>query len=389
MLSNFALLSYPQNVVESIVVAGEDYGPANRTGTFDEAARNVDPGVGNVIKDRAYKIQNVVKVGTFDEAARNVDPGVGNVIKDQAYIIQNAVKVGTFDEAARNTDPGIANVIKDQAYIIQNAAKVGTFDEAARNTDPGVAKVQLATEYKILNVAKVGELEVGNLPTKGTLTIENNGDGTATATIAGADDGTENIIEYAGYGVEKFTTLDAITGNGSKTITDSAGLYNAFNSSANANGATLFEAEPFTITNTDDAVMITLAELVKDEIEAVAVSGDITITRTYLGFIDFKDMGSDIQVFVVPRERTNEMETRAQDKVRFFIDVGSFKTVATDAEGDVMVKYMEDIYSRMRHRRLGDFKCMGVTLEPAFDQIRLKEKKQFASVASLEFMGVQ
>jgi len=109
------------------VISTAVFGPASAvTGTFNEATRNTDPGVGNVIKDVAYKMANVAKTGTFDEAARNTDPGVANVVKDVAYKIANAAKVGTFDEAARNTDPGIATVLYGTAYKICNVDKTGT-----------------------------------------------------------------------------------------------------------------------------------------------------------------------------------------------------------------------------------------------------------------------
>jgi hypothetical protein len=141
------------------ILSGVSYQNGEATGTFDEAARNTDPGESNVLTGTSYKIQNVAKAGTFDEAARNTDPGESNVLTGTSYKIQSAAKTGTFDEAARNTDPGVGNVLAGTNYKIQNAAKAGTFDEAARNTDPGVANVLAGTNYTIQNAAKAGTFD--------------------------------------------------------------------------------------------------------------------------------------------------------------------------------------------------------------------------------------
>lgn len=68
--------------------------------------------------------------GTFDEAARNTDPGIANVSAPTSYLIQNVAKVGTFDEDARNTDPGQSNVLRGISYIIRGITKLGTFDSS-------------------------------------------------------------------------------------------------------------------------------------------------------------------------------------------------------------------------------------------------------------------
>jgi hypothetical protein len=151
------------------------------TGTFDEAARNTDPGISNVRTGQAYKIANASKTGTcavpvagnvlsgvavdattgtFDEAARNTDPGESNVIFGTSYKIQNASKIGTFNESARNSDPGEASVAYGVTYKILNVSKTGTFDPGgAVYTDPGVANVKDGTAYTFNDLPKVGEYD--------------------------------------------------------------------------------------------------------------------------------------------------------------------------------------------------------------------------------------
>jgi hypothetical protein len=53
-------------------------------------------------------------------------PTVGNVIKDVQYGANGTALTGTFDEAARNTDPGEENVEDGVTYKILNVAKEGT-----------------------------------------------------------------------------------------------------------------------------------------------------------------------------------------------------------------------------------------------------------------------
>jgi hypothetical protein len=70
--------------------------------------------VANIKKD--VNIAGVV--GTLE----STDPGVVNVKKDVAYKIDSVSKTGTLE----STDPGIANVKKDVTYKIESVSKTGT-----------------------------------------------------------------------------------------------------------------------------------------------------------------------------------------------------------------------------------------------------------------------
>jgi hypothetical protein len=57
------------NLTNDVVLAGVAWGNSN-TGTFDEAARNTDPGVAYTVVNTAYRIRGVDKVGTHRETTR-------------------------------------------------------------------------------------------------------------------------------------------------------------------------------------------------------------------------------------------------------------------------------------------------------------------------------
>jgi hypothetical protein len=99
--------------------------------------------------------------GTFNEATRNTDPGIANVIKDVPYKIANSSLTGTFDEAARNSGTAGGNILTGNSIKIQNVTTNGSFTESDRNTDPGESNVKSGTSYKILNVAKSGSMSAG------------------------------------------------------------------------------------------------------------------------------------------------------------------------------------------------------------------------------------
>jgi hypothetical protein len=105
--------------------------PASLTVDFQDVAENTRryfsraafPDASQILSGVSY--QNGEATGTFDEAARNTDPGESNVFAGTSYKIQNAAKTGTFDEAARNTDPGVANPA-DVRLGVATDASVGT-----------------------------------------------------------------------------------------------------------------------------------------------------------------------------------------------------------------------------------------------------------------------
>jgi hypothetical protein len=77
---------------------------------------NVPPVVGNVRSGTSYWLNGSNVTGTC------AVPAASNVLSG----VSVDATTGTFDEAARNTDPGIANVRSGTNYKIQNASLTGT-----------------------------------------------------------------------------------------------------------------------------------------------------------------------------------------------------------------------------------------------------------------------
>jgi len=85
---------------------------------------NVPPAVTNVRSGTAYWLNGASVNGSCSV------PIAANVLAGVAV----DATTGTFDEAARNTDPGIANVRSGTNYKIQNSSLTGTMSGGAGST---------------------------------------------------------------------------------------------------------------------------------------------------------------------------------------------------------------------------------------------------------------
>ena len=122
---------------------------AAKTGSYTGSDRWTDPGEDNVRSATAYKANSLTNNKTGSCAV----PAAGNVLAGVAV----DATTGTFDESARNTDPGVANVADGVTYKIQNVSKTGTYDPGgAVYTDPGVANVKDGVSYTFNDLPKVG-----------------------------------------------------------------------------------------------------------------------------------------------------------------------------------------------------------------------------------------
>lgn len=76
------------------------------------------------------------------EATRNSKTaGADQILTGYSVTIAGVTTNGTFDEAARNTDPGIANVKDGVTYKILNVSLEGTYESGAGGTYPAAAYV--------------------------------------------------------------------------------------------------------------------------------------------------------------------------------------------------------------------------------------------------------
>ena len=181
-------------------------------GTFDESARNTDPGIANVIKDVSYKIQNSSKVGTFDESARNTDPGIANVVKDVSYKIVNASKTGTFDEASRNVGTDASNIISGYSIKIQNVTTNGTATRESHTSNQVLKSA--GGNYNDDNLS-VGNVKNGisfGLSLTGTLVEESHTSDQVVSTAGGSWDITNITANNLRTGITAGVS-ESITGN--------------------------------------------------------------------------------------------------------------------------------------------------------------------------------
>lgn len=75
-------------------------------------------------------------IGPFEAWATPTAPAAGDILSTASCIlVDGTTRTGTFDETARNTDPGVANVVDGTTYKIQNVSKEGTLVGEAHTAD--------------------------------------------------------------------------------------------------------------------------------------------------------------------------------------------------------------------------------------------------------------
>lgn len=101
-------------------------------GTFDEAARNTDPGEANVVTPTAYKIQNVSKAGAYpttatSQAAQKVTDGAFLTTNKDEMIADNASIRAEFGCDA-GTAPTTSSIIVSRQQYRVNGIDVMDFN---------------------------------------------------------------------------------------------------------------------------------------------------------------------------------------------------------------------------------------------------------------------
>lgn len=104
------------------------------------------------------------------------------------------------------------------------------------------------------------------------------------------------------------------------------------------------------------ALIPTLAEAIKDAINAASVAGDlafnVTAVRRWLPIVDLKELRKGLVVLVVAKGIENTVLTRAKDQEIVSIDVGVLKLLdeSTDreAETDVVFQLIDEIHGVLR-----------------------------------------
>lgn len=137
----------------NVLVAEDSWGWAGEyAGTFDEAARNTDPGIFNVLAPTAYKIQNANLTGTATGETHTADQvlkSAGGNYNDDNLSVGN-IRPVAFGLSQTGTLANLAPT--DMAFLTL---------EAERNTDMAEARVESAYEYLSRGDARTGTLTGG------------------------------------------------------------------------------------------------------------------------------------------------------------------------------------------------------------------------------------
>jgi hypothetical protein len=171
-------------------------------GPFEGQTVSTDLAGDQVLAGNTYYLHDgTSRAGTFNEAARNTDPGAANVLRQvdggpAGYLICNVSKTPAFNlataemayESGRNTAADPAKYLTGSSFTQFGTAVNGSFDEAARNTVPTLSLIPTPatggpTAWLQLNVSRIGTLDLDAVKTAYE-TARNNASGTVAADLA-------------------------------------------------------------------------------------------------------------------------------------------------------------------------------------------------------------
>jgi len=137
------------------------------------------------------------------------------------------------------------------------------------------------------------------------------------------------------------------------------------------------------------APIITIAEEVKDLIDAMTLSVAVTPERVYVRDERMQTIGNNVCVWVQPSEFETENISRAKTKDTYIVDVGIFKKCLTDAEVDEMINLANEIRTGFeRHEYASEARTLTATWETIFSQEYLIEKNIFATVITVTIVDL-
>lgn len=134
------------------------------------------------------------------------------------------------------------------------------------------------------------------------------------------------------------------------------------------------------------ATILTVADAVRDAINAATLSFGFVAERLYLPIRDAKHL-RNLKVSIVPAEITATMLSRRDDDFDYVIDVGIQRKVSNDTEIDELMGFAEEVVDLFRGQRLDSTGALCVTAEnaPIYSPDHLDEHRVFTSVVRLTF----
>lgn len=135
------------------------------------------------------------------------------------------------------------------------------------------------------------------------------------------------------------------------------------------------------------AAVVSIAEAVKEELNAASFSQTFTAERTYLPAFSLDDLES-VKVAVVGSDAAEQTLTRASVDGTYEVQVGLAKRAEDTAAADEMLLLVQEVGDHFRStlgRDLAGAKLMAVTMVPLYDLQRLREAGIFYAVLMLRF----
>ena len=135
------------------------------------------------------------------------------------------------------------------------------------------------------------------------------------------------------------------------------------------------------------AVIVDIAEAVKDELNAGSFSQPFTSERAYQPTFKLEEMQT-LHVTVVPKGVTTAAATRSEDQYEYSIDIGIQKKFQEQSELDGLMALVEEIADFLKRRTLSSCpEAVWVSNEntPIFAREHLDELRQFTSVLTVSY----
>lgn len=136
------------------------------------------------------------------------------------------------------------------------------------------------------------------------------------------------------------------------------------------------------------AEIVTIAEAVKEAINAATFSQEVVAERLYVPVYNLQDMG-EIKCSVVPSSLGSEQADRSRNVFTYVVEVAVQQKIEPTVENlDALMALVEEIAAVFRSKRLAEYdaaRCMAVENDPAYAPEHIEEFGQFTSVLSLTF----
>jgi hypothetical protein len=407
-------LAYPEPPVGNANVAWTDILGATKTGIFDEAARNTDPGDTNVKLNTAYKILNADKSGLYSNPDVVVDLkiGAGKFLPGATITLAGTgVKVFQFDttgvsvlvECRKTSDDSlIATVMNKTADFTAGVARTwasingSALTYAAPSTETnyyflvtvsgGTPTLTTETSWNDFTVASAALV-----PSTPAMTVASDGTGTSfTATIDG-DAGVTNYLYYKRPADTAWTLGGNCSGDGTIQVT---GVVRAFyetyavSKSGDSYSLPTVVLPVYVDTTAATAYIVQIMEAVRDIINAAALtdSGGDAITASIDIPPSSSDSASAIKIF--PAQEETQPTNIGANTTTYRVSVALCERTTTTAAQNKNMRNAEIIRDTFVGKRLSllpGVACVGSSSGAVAEENVLWQNYKWINVVVLEF----